>query len=64
MADQLDKAEQQLLGFKTAQNGETLSDLVCAMGLTKDEFEDLKENYELNYLDEEDFAEIEAYLNV
>lgn len=62
MANKIDMAEQQLLGFKTAKNGETLSDLVSAMGLTRREFEILKDEYGLSYLDPDDFDEIEAYL--
>jgi hypothetical protein len=61
MTNEIDKAEQQLLGFTHAKQGYDLISLISSMGLKKDEWENLKANYNLSYLSDDDKNEIEEY---
>jgi hypothetical protein len=61
MTNDIDKAEQQLLGFTHAKQGYSLIDLISSMGLKKDEWETLNANYELTYLSDDDIEEINEY---
>lgn len=61
MATKLDMAEQQLLGFNSAKQGETLIGLVIAMGLTPKEWKELKEDNAVYYLDGDEVREIDNY---
>ena len=61
MTNDIDKAEQQLLGFTHAKQGYSLIDLISSMGLTKDEWKTLKADYELTYFSDNDKEEIDEY---
>jgi len=50
---QLEKAEQQLLGYYSAKSGETLTQLVAGMGLTYKEYCRLNEDGMIDYLPQE-----------
>ena len=58
---QIEKAEQQLLGFGHCQRGGDLISLVEAMGLTKEEWSTMKERFNLYYLTEQDEKDIDFY---
>ncbi|WP_416192388.1 hypothetical protein [Neisseria sp. CCUG12390] len=59
----LDMADAQILGFVSHRNGDSLADLVTAMGLTPQEWEILKTDYTTTaYLSEADMLEIDAAL--
>ena len=59
----LDMADAQILGFIAHRRGNSLADLVGAMGLTSREWEGLKDEYPTAaYLDEADIREIETAL--
>jgi len=54
--------EQQLLGFYHAKfNRGDIKGLIEAMGMTKEEWVSVKENYNLEYLDKDEFTEIEDF---
>ena len=65
MADQLDLAQAQFIGFRHGKwNRQDIIGLVTSMGLTKREWEKLKKSYPMtNDIDEDDFLEIEDYFN-
>jgi hypothetical protein len=52
-------AEQQILGFHSARNGESWAGLTRAMCLTKDEFKDMVLADMLGYLSADELKEIE-----
>jgi len=56
----IDLAEQQILGYKHAKEGYDLISLIAAMGLTKAEWETLKETYTLR-LTFDEVIEINEY---
>ena len=56
------KAEQQLLGFKHCDAGYSLNDLVTSMGLSEDEWENIKDQASLTYLSEKEIAEIDQIM--
>ena len=59
----LDMAVQQLLGFYHGKwHGTDILGLIQSMGLTKDEWKILKAEYEISFLDEDNFKEIENFL--
>ena len=53
----IDEALQQMTGFKVGRWGD-IRELVSSMGLTKDEWEHIKNKEECGYLDEDDVEEI------
>ncbi|MCP4650417.1 MAG: hypothetical protein GY853_10110 [PVC group bacterium] len=55
---QIDFAEQQILGFYAAKSGETWGQLISGMGLKSEEFYKLLEDDRLDYLSESDKDEI------
>jgi len=58
------KAEQQLLGFcHGVHNRDDIIGLVKAMGLKKEEWGALKKKYQIKFLEENQFEEIEKYFN-
>ncbi len=59
--DKTDMAEQQLLGFFMAKQM-TLHELVNSMGLTKEEWEIIKEEYHIVYMSENDKHSIDLFL--
>ena len=59
MANQLDLASQQFIGYYHGKWGDLIG-LIIAMGLTKNEWEKIKINYSLN-LDESDMIEINEH---
>jgi len=61
MRTNLDKAEQQLLGYAHAKRGFDLISLVEAMALKKNEWETIKEDYGLSYLNEKEIKEIDNH---
>lgn len=63
MATILDMAEQQIYGWHSAKQGETLLILVNAMGLTSDEWKILKDDGVVNYLTSEQCTEIDEYFD-
>ena len=60
---ELEKAEQQILGFHHCYEGGNLEQLCSAMGLTKKEYEEMMSEGMLDYLPEELGKEIVEYLN-
>jgi len=44
-ATMFEKAEQQLLGYFSAKKGDSLEDLLSAMGFTREDFDYIKKNY-------------------
>ncbi len=64
MATKIDLAEQQLLGYVHGKKGYYLTGLIEAMGLTNNEWEKLKSQYGLNYLDDNDKKEIDDYFKL
>ena len=60
----LDKAEQQILGFYHCSQGYDIGSLVSSMGLTKEEYAKLNEMKMLDYLPEELKEEIEKALEI
>jgi hypothetical protein len=60
MANKLDLADAQFLGFKHGKWNYDIVDLVESMGLTKKEWNKWKKNYP-NILDDSDFEAIENY---
>ena len=60
----LDMAEQQLFGFKQCENGNSLKELVVAMGLTDMEWVAIKKTYEISYLSIDDVNEIDRIFNL
>ena len=60
--DLIDMAEQQLLGFKYAQQGTSLLGLVESMGLGEDELNDLIKRYPATLTDDE-VKEIREFIN-
>jgi len=54
-------AEAQLLGFFHAKNGDGLLSLIESMGLTNAEWEIMKKEHSLVYLDDDDLKEINDY---
>ena len=63
MATRLDMAEQQLFGWSSREHGETLIGLVRGMGLTYKEWKRLKESGAVDYITEQEAAEIECYMS-
>ena len=63
MANKLQLAEAQILGFQHGKRGYNLSDLVHSMGLTKSEWEKLKSSGMVNYLPDYMMEEIEVTIN-
>lgn len=60
----LEKAEQQLYGYSQAQKGTTLIELIEAMGLTEEEWKQLKIEYPMEeYFLGIDLIIIEKYFN-
>lgn len=57
-------AEQQLVGFKYAQNGYSLISLINSMGLSSEEWKRLKKYYPLNYMSAEDKSDIDKYFMI
>jgi hypothetical protein len=55
----LSQAEAQILGWHLGKWGADAEDLINSMGLKKSEWKILKNKYELNYLREDEFNEIE-----
>lgn len=55
-------AEAQILGYYSCENGESIADLVCSMGLTKKEWKHLKQDTTIDYLPDSFKQEIEEYL--
>ena len=55
----IEKAEQQLLGFKHGKQGYDLTSLIESMGLTLKEWEVMKNIFSLEYLTDEDKQDIE-----
>ena len=58
---ELKKAEAQLLGFKHAERGFDLENLIESMGLKRSEWDVLKKKYQLSYLTEIDKEIIDEY---
>ncbi|NCU31424.1 MAG: hypothetical protein EOM23_00485 [Candidatus Moranbacteria bacterium] len=58
---QIEKAEQQLLGFGHCQRGADLISLIETMGLTQKEWLTMKERFNLYYLSEQDKKDIDFY---
>ena len=63
MSNKLDLAEAQMLGWKHGHQGYDLESLCSSMGLTRIEWEKIKEKYPISYFEPEDLKEIEDYLN-
>ena len=61
MANKIDLAEQQLLGFKHRESGHSLIELVESMGLTEKEWGIIKADYTTSYLTDSDEIEIDDY---
>ena len=59
----LDQAEAQFIGFKHAEKGFNLSELVSSMGLTNREWKNLKKLYSLP-LDKEQVKEIDKIFGI
>jgi hypothetical protein len=59
-ASQLEMAEQQLLGFAHAKQGFSVADLVDAMGLSEDEWNELHKQGQ-THVNESDWNEVENY---
>ncbi len=57
----LDAAVQQFVGYNHASQGFSLLGLVSSMGLTKDEWEEIKKTYDEQIVRTKDFDEIEEY---
>ena len=55
-------AEAQLLGWFRAQNGESLTVLVGSMGLGSEEWQQIQEDYGLEYMTDEDRQQITEFL--
>ena len=64
MANQLDMAEQQILGFHHAKQGHSIEELVESMGLEKHEWEKLKRSGIISYLCSNSLEEIDKYFNL
>ncbi len=60
MASQLDIAEAQLTGFAHRQKGYSIQSLASSMGLTKKEWNKIKEKG-INYLDDSDIKYLNEY---
>ena len=57
-------AEAQLLGFYHCSNNRSdIRGLIISMGLKKAEWDKMKEEYQLEYIDESDKIEIETYFS-
>jgi hypothetical protein len=61
MANKLDLADAQLLGYFNHKMGVRTHELISAMGLTRKEWKKLKSEYGCSYMYEEDIAEIDKY---
>ena len=55
-------AEAQLLSWFRAQNGESLTVLVGSMGLGSEEWQQIQEDYGLEYMTDEDRQQITEFL--
>ena len=56
----IEMAEQQILGYCECANGSNLSDLICSMGLTKEEWEKMQNQDDLTYMTEAQKEEIDS----
>lgn len=61
MANKIDLAEQQLVGFRHAKDGYSLISLIEAMGLTKKEWTTMQKTHDLSNLDKTDITEINEH---
>ncbi|RDY57544.1 hypothetical protein [Flagellimonas nanhaiensis] len=59
--NQLNLVEQQLLGFCHAKQGYNLESLIDSMGLTNDEWQDMKNREMVDHIDETVIDEIDGY---
>lgn len=64
MDSSLDMAEQQILGFYHAKTGFNFRDLIISMGLEKIEWEKLKADGMIEYLDSNYIDEIDEYFKI
>ena len=65
MANQLDIADGQFVGFSFAKNGFiSITDLVSNMGMTKSEWKKWKSNYSTKVLSESEIKEIDEHFNI
>lgn len=66
MANQLDLANAQFIGFKCGKwHGDDIITLVIEMGLTKNEWLKLKKNYPIeNDIDDNDIKEIDEHFKL
>lgn len=62
MANRLDLADAQLLGWSYGKKGYFLTDLVVSMGLTKSEWKQWKEKYPKS-LNDDDVTDIDEYFS-
>ena len=58
---EIEKAEQQLVGFYHCKHNKDVLGLIRSMGLKKSEWVEIKKQYELEYIDEDDKQEIDEY---
>lgn len=57
----LHRAEQQLYGWRQRQSGVGLTELVESMGLTEEEWQTIKSDFAIGYLNNYDIDEINNY---
>lgn len=64
MANKLDLAEAQILGFHHGYHGFTLKSLIESMGMTKSEWKKLKYAGRVQYLSDNEQLEIDEYFGI
>ena len=56
----IEMAEQQILGYCECANGSSLTDLVCSMGLIKEEWDEMRNRDDLTYMTEDQKEEVDS----